>query len=60
MIVVNQLNSPRLDSRLFVIEVRSRFFINFIFKNDRSPLQSDTIKTKYIRSTTSTLGNVHC
>lgn len=34
------------DSRLCVIEVCNPFFVNFIFGNDRSPTQLDTIKTK--------------
>jgi len=57
---LSMLSSARPDSRLCVIEVRSRFFINFVLENYRSPLQLDTIKTKYIRNTTSTLGNLHC
>jgi len=36
----------RPDSLFCVIEVRNRFLINFIFENEHSSRQFDTINTK--------------
>lgn len=48
----------KFDKRFCLIVVRILFFVIFIFENERTLVQFDTIKTKNILSVISMLGNV--
>jgi hypothetical protein len=50
---LSMLRRESFDGWFCPIMVHSLFFIIFIFENDRSPVQFDTIKTKYILNTIS-------